>query len=46
MREAAWWMPDVPAGAEQVCSNDVWLDSRGLIDLVDRNRGMSILERT
>ena len=46
MREAAWWMPDVPAGAERICSNDVWLDSRGLIYLVDRNRGMSILERT
>jgi hypothetical protein len=45
MREAAWWMPDVPTGSERVCSNDVWVDGCGLIYLVDRNRGMSILER-
>ncbi len=45
MHEVAWWMPDVPIGAERVCSNDVWMDSRGLIYLVDRNRGMSIPER-
>jgi hypothetical protein len=38
-------MPDVPSGAQRVCSNDVFVDARGLIYLVDRNRGMSILER-
>ena len=40
-----WWMPDVPAGAQRVCSNDVYVDHRGLIYLIDRNRGLSILER-
>jgi hypothetical protein len=43
--EVAWWLPDVPAGAERVCSNDVYVDARGLIYLIDRNRGLSILER-
>jgi len=45
MKQAAWWMPDVPAGAERVCSNDVYVDHRGLIYLIDRIRGLSILER-
>ncbi|MEA2848966.1 MAG: hypothetical protein QOG78_4247, partial [Rhodospirillaceae bacterium] len=22
MKQPAWWMPDVPAGAQRVCSND------------------------
>jgi hypothetical protein len=38
-------MPDVPSGAQRVCSNDVYVDHRGLIYLIDRNRGLSILER-
>jgi hypothetical protein len=38
-------MPDVPAGSQRVCSNDVYVDHRGLIYLIDRNRGLSILER-
>ena len=46
MKQAAWWMPDVPPGAQRVCSNDVYVDHRGLIYLIDRNRGLSILERT
>ena len=45
MKQAAWWMPDVPPGAQRVCSNDVYVDHRGLIYLIDRNRGLSILER-
>ncbi|HEY8289014.1 MAG TPA: hypothetical protein VIG49_07070 [Acetobacteraceae bacterium] len=45
MKQAAWWMPDVPPGAQRVCSNDVYQDARGLIYLIDRNRGLSILER-
>jgi hypothetical protein len=45
LKQAAWWMPDVPAGAQRVCSNDVYVDHRGLIYLIDRNRGLSILER-
>jgi len=38
-------MPDVPSGTQRVCSNDVYVDHRGLIYLIDRNRGLSILER-
>ncbi|MEA2803783.1 MAG: hypothetical protein QOE49_3878 [Rhodospirillaceae bacterium] len=45
MKQPAWWMPDVPAGAQRVCSNDVYVDHRGLIYLIDRNRGLSLLER-
>jgi hypothetical protein len=45
LKQAAWWMPDVPPGARRVCSNDVYVDGRGLIYLIDRNRGLSILER-
>jgi len=45
MKQAAWWMPDVPAGADRVCSNDVYVDRRGLIYMIDRIRGLSILER-
>jgi hypothetical protein len=45
LREAAWWLPDVPVGAQRACSNDVYVDGRGLIYLIDRNRGLSILER-
>jgi hypothetical protein len=28
-----------------VCSNDVFVDDRGLIYLIDRGRGLHILER-
>lgn len=45
LKQTAWWMPDVPSGAQRVCSNDVYVDGRGLIYLIDRNRGLSILER-
>ncbi len=44
-REVAWYMPDVPKGAKRVCSNDVTVDDRGLIYLLDRIRGLSIVER-
>ena len=44
MKQAAWWMPDVPAGAQRVSSNDVYVDHRrASIYLIDRNRGLSIL---
>jgi hypothetical protein len=44
-REVAWYLPDVPSGATRVCSNDVTVDDRGLIYLLDRIRGLSIVER-
>lgn len=45
LRETAHFMPDIPAGSERVQSNDVTVDSRGLIYLLDRVRGLTILER-
>ena len=45
LREVASYMPD-PAAGKRVCSNDVFQDQRGLIYLIDRWRGMHIVERT
>jgi hypothetical protein len=45
LREVAYYMPDVPEGSERVQSNDVTVDDRGLIYLLDRVRGLHILER-
>ena len=44
-REVASFMPPVPPGAKRVQSNDVCFDDRGLIYLIDRGRGLHILER-
>ena len=44
-REVAHYLPDVPQGCSRVSSNDVFVDDRGLIYLIDRGRGLSILER-
>ena len=44
-REVAHFLPDVPAGADRVCANDVTIDDRGLIYLLDRIGGYHILER-
>ncbi|HSD41399.1 MAG TPA: hypothetical protein VLD36_05990 [Burkholderiales bacterium] len=44
--EAAWYRPDVSAAhGGRVQSNDVTVDDRGLIYLLDRIRGCHILER-
>ena len=45
-REVGHYVPDVPAGCDRVSSNDVTVDERGLIYLIDRQRGLTILERT
>jgi hypothetical protein len=37
-------MPDTPEGADRASSNDVTIDDRGLIYLVDRMRGVDIIE--
>ncbi len=39
-------MSDVPAGFERVSSNDVTTDARGLLYLLDRQRGLDIIEST
>jgi len=44
-REVAHYLPDVPQGCARVSSNDVFVDDRGLIYLIDRGRGLSVLER-
>ncbi len=46
LKVAASFLPPVPEGSKQVLSNDVCWDDRGLIYLVDRDRGLHILERT
>jgi hypothetical protein len=45
LKEVAYFMPDVPSGSDRVQSNDVTVDDRGLIYLLDRVRGLHILER-
>lgn len=43
-REAGYYVPDAPAGHDRVSSNDVTIDERGLIYLIDRQRGLDIIE--
>ena len=45
LREVASYVPE-PLSGNRVCSNDVFQDKRGLIYLIDRYRGMHIVERT
>jgi hypothetical protein len=46
IREIGSWLPEPAPGETRACSNDVYLDKRGLIYLCDRVRGLAILERT
>jgi hypothetical protein len=39
-------MPDVPPGLDRISSNDVTVDERGLLYLLDRRRGLTIIERS
>jgi hypothetical protein len=43
-REVGHFMPDPPAGAERSSSNDVTIDHRGIVYLIDRIRGVDIIE--
>ena len=45
-RQTACYMPEPAAPDKRVSSNDVFVDSRGLIYLIDRIGGLTILERT
>ncbi len=45
LKEVAHYIPDMVPGETRVCSNDVFQDSRGLVYLIDRVRGLSIVER-
>ena len=43
-REVGHYMPDPPSGAERSSSNDVTIDDRGNLYLIDRIRGVDIIE--
>lgn len=43
-REVGFYEPDAPDGFELASSNDVTIDSRGLVYLIDRQRGVDIIE--
>jgi hypothetical protein len=43
-KEIAFFEPDPPEGFELASSNDVTMDSRGLLYLIDRQRGVDIIE--
>ncbi len=45
-QQVGHYMPDPPPGADRASSNDVTIDDRGLIYLVDRKWGVDILETT
>jgi len=42
--EVGFYEPDVPAGYQRVSSNDVTMDERGLVYLLDRQQGLDIVE--
>lgn len=43
-REVGHYLPDPPSGAERSSSNDVTIDDRGNLYLIDRIRGVDIIE--
>ncbi|MFT8246942.1 LVIVD repeat-containing protein [Roseomonas sp. BN140053] len=43
--EVAHWLPEPPPGEDSPQFNDVDLDGNGLVYVLDRNRGLDILER-
>jgi hypothetical protein len=43
-REVGYFVPQATSGAERPSSNDVTIDSRGLIYLVDRIHGVDVIE--
>jgi hypothetical protein len=43
-REVAYFKPDPPEGAHKVSSNDVTMDHCGLVYLIDRIRGVDVIE--
>jgi hypothetical protein len=45
-KEVGYYEPDPPEGCDMVSSNDVTVDPSGLIYLIDRQRGLCIIEST
>jgi hypothetical protein len=46
MREIGHYVPEALQGFPRVATNDVTLGPDGLIYIIDRNRGLTVLERT
>ncbi|MDE0055431.1 MAG: hypothetical protein OXT64_14440 [Gammaproteobacteria bacterium] len=44
--EIGYFVPDAPPGGNRPVSNDVTIDERGLVYLVDRDNGVDIIEPT
>jgi hypothetical protein len=45
-REVASYVYDPAPGETRPCANDVFMDKRGLVYVIDRVRGVHIVERT
>ncbi|MBX6329029.1 MAG: hypothetical protein IRY89_10670 [Pseudolabrys sp.] len=45
-KEVGFYVPDAAPGADRASSNDVTIDDRGLIYLVDRVNGVDVIEAT
>ena len=46
LKEVAHYIPDVHRTGDRVASNDCCWDDRGLVYVIDRFGGLSIIERT
>ena len=44
-KEVASFVPDAPEGFDKPLGNDVFQDEAGIIYLIDRRRGLHLLER-
>ena len=44
-KEVAYFVPDPPSGFDRPQTNDVFLTNGGLMYVIDRNRGLHVLER-
>lgn len=45
-KEVGHFTPDIPKGYERPSSNDVTIDDRGLVYLLDRHHGVDVIETT
>ena len=43
-KEVGYFVPDAPAGSKRPSANDVTMDDRGLIYMIDRIRGVDVIE--
>lgn len=44
-KEVAHFEPDPQPGCDRICANDITIDDRGLIYVIDRLRGLHIIEQ-